>query len=74
MIGLGYIVICSDPTLVGREELYNKIVFFVQSILADRFIHRRELCVLSLESTYILEYGIEKIFSELYSLKGVIEV
>ena len=31
------------PTLVGREELYAQLVFFVQSILADRYIHRREL-------------------------------
>ena len=31
------------PTLVGREELYTQLGFFVQSILADRYIHRREL-------------------------------
>ena len=32
---------CSDP-LVG-EELYTQMGFFVQSNLADRYIHRREL-------------------------------
>ena len=32
------------PTLVGSEELYTQLgFFFVQSILADRYIHRREL-------------------------------
>ena len=30
------------PTLVG-EELYTQMGFFVQSILADRYNHRREL-------------------------------
>ena len=30
------------PTLVGREELYTQLGFFVKSILADRYIHRRE--------------------------------
>ena len=30
------------PHLWG-EELYTQMVFFVQSILADRYIHRREI-------------------------------
>ena len=35
--------------------------FFVQSILADRYIHRRELRLVSLESLSCVEYGIKKI-------------
>ena len=35
--------------------------FFVQSILADRYIHRRELRLVSLESLSSAEYGIKKI-------------
>ena len=35
--------------------------FFVQSILADRYIHRRELRLVSLESLSSVEYGIKKI-------------
>ena len=34
---------CAGPTLVEREELYTQLSFSVQSILADRYIHRREL-------------------------------
>ena len=34
---------CSEPHFSGEEELYTQLVFFVQSILADRYIHRREL-------------------------------
>ena len=40
-------------------ELYVRpcpAVFFVQSILADRYIHRRELRLISLESLSSLEY------------------
>ena len=36
--------------------------FFVQSILADRYIHRRELRLVSLEILPSVEYGIKKIF------------
>ena len=36
--------------------------FFVQSILADRYIHRRELRLVSLESSSSVEYGNKKIF------------
>ena len=50
-------------TLVGREELYTQLVFFVQTILADRYIHRRELWVVSLKSSSSVEHGIKKIFS-----------
>ena len=41
-------------------------VFFVQSILADRYIHRRELRLVSLESLSAVEYGNKKIFSFLF--------
>ena len=34
--------ICSDPTCGGRNYIL-KWVFFVQKILADRYIHRREM-------------------------------
>ena len=32
---------CSDPFL--GDELYTQMGFFVQSILADRYIHSREI-------------------------------
>ena len=51
------------PTpLEGGRTIYSNGVFFVQSILADRYIHRRELRLVSLESLSSVEYGIEKIF------------
>ena len=37
-------------------------VFFVQTILADRYIHRRELRLVSLESSSSVKFGIKKIF------------
>ena len=40
----------------GGGDYILKWVFFVQSILADRYIHLRELRLVS------LEYGIKKIF------------
>ena len=46
----------------GGEELYTQMSFFVQSILADRYIHRTELRLVSLESLSSVEYGIKKIF------------
>ena len=51
------------PSLGAREQLYTQQGLFVQTILADRYFHRRELQVVSLKSRYILEYGIKKIFS-----------
>ena len=39
-------------------------VSFVQSILADRYIHRRELRLVSLESLSSVEYGIKKVFTD----------
>ena len=52
---------CSDPSWGGRNYILNWF-FFVQSILADRYIHRRELRLVSLESSSSVEYGIKKIF------------
>ena len=46
----------------GRNCILNW-VFFVQSILADRYVHRRELWAVSLKSPSSIKYGIEKIFS-----------
>ena len=36
--------------------------FFVKTILADRYIHRRELRLVSSESSSSVEYRIKKIF------------
>ena len=48
---------CSHPSRGGGEELYTQMGFFVQSILADRYIHRRELRLASLESLSSVEHG-----------------
>ena len=51
------------PTpLEGGRNFIVKWVFFVQSILADRYIHCREMRLVSLESLSSVEYGIKKIF------------
>ena len=51
------------PTpLEGGGTIYSTGFFFVQSILADRYIHRRELRLVSLESLSTVEYEIKKIF------------
>ena len=47
----------------GEGTIYSN-GFFVQSILADRYIHRRELRLISLESLSSVEYGIKEIFFE----------
>ena len=50
------------PTpLVGGRNYILKWVFF-QSILADPYIHRREMWVVSLKSSSRVEFGIKKIF------------
>ena len=46
----------------GGRNYILKWVFFVQSTLADRYIHRRELRLVSVESLSSVEYGIKKIF------------
>ena len=50
------------PLLRGGGTIYSTGFFFVQSILADRYIHRRELRLVSLESLSSVEYGNKKIF------------
>ena len=51
------------PTpLEGGGTIYSNWFFFVQSIFADRYIHRRELILVSLESSSSVKYGIKKIF------------
>ena len=51
------------PTLLRGEELYTQLgFFFVPWIFAARYIHRRELRLVSLESSSSVEYGIKKIF------------
>ena len=51
------------PTpLEGGGTIYSTGFFFVQSIFADRYIHRRELRLVSLESSSSVEYGIKNIF------------
>ena len=59
-----YIKLIFVPTPLegGGEELCTQMGFFVQSILADRYIHRRELRLVSLESLSSVEYGFKKIF------------
>ena len=50
-------------TLLRGEELYTQMgFFFVPWIFAARYIHRRELRLVSLESSSSVEYGIKKIF------------
>ena len=51
----------------GGGKLYTQM-FFVQSIFADRYIHCRELRLVSLEISCSVEYGIKKfIVAEFYS-------
>ena len=47
--------------------------FFVQSIFADRYFHRRELRLVSLESPFSVEDWIKN-FSDFRVLQGFIEV
>ena len=53
------------PPHLWGEELYAQMVFFVQTILADRYIHRREMCVVSLKSSSSVNLEIKKIFLNL---------
>ena len=47
------------PTpLEGGGTTYSNVFFFVQTIFADRYIHRRELRLVSLESSSSVEYEI----------------
>ena len=56
------LVIIVPTPLEGEGTINSNGFFFVQSILADRYIHRRELRMVSLESLASVEYGIKKIF------------
>ena len=58
--------------LWGRKYIL-KWVFFVQTILADRNIHRREMRLVSLESSSSVECGIKNFFDFRF-LQGVMEV
>ena len=53
-------------------ELHTQVGFFVQSILADRYIHRRGLRLVSLESLSSVEYGIKIIFNSRTAIAGAI--
>ena len=56
-----FVVLLFRPHLWG--ELYIlKWVFFVQTFLAGRYIHRREVLVVSLNSSSSVEFEIKKIF------------
>ena len=46
----------------GGGTIYSNGFFFVQSICADRYNHRRELRLVSLVNSSSVEYWIEKIF------------
>ena len=50
------------PTLLRGRNYILKWVFFVPWIFADRYIHRRELRLVSLESSSSVEYEIKKVF------------
>ena len=62
---------CSDPTCWGRNYIL-KWVFFVQSILFDRYIHSKELWVVSLKSSSSVELETKNFF-EFCFFRGVIE-
>ena len=46
--------------------LYTQMGFFVQTISADRYIHRRELLVVSFKSSSSVEFEIKKDFFEFF--------
>ena len=51
------------PLLRSGGTIYSNGFFFVQTILADRYIHRGELRLVSLERVSSVEYGIKKILN-----------
>ena len=64
---------CSDPTCGGRNYILKW--FFVQTILAERYINRREMWVVSLKSSFSVNFGIKEIlFWISFFFRGVIEV
>ena len=56
------IIFLFRPHLWG-EELYTQLGFFVQTILADRYTHCREMWVVSLKSLSNVELEIKFFFS-----------
>ena len=50
------------PHLWGRNYIL-KWVLFVETILADRYIHRREIRVVSLKSLFSVEFETKKILN-----------
>ena len=50
--------------LVG-EEVYTQMGFFVQTILADRYNHRRELWVVSLEFDFTIDVTTRRVICTL---------
>ena len=65
---------CSDPTCGGRNYILKWVFFFfVQWILADRYIRRREMWVVSLKSWSSVEFKSKKIFLNFVFFRGVIE-
>ena len=54
--------LCSDPSREGGGSIFSD-GFFVQTILADRYIHGRELRLVSLESLSSVEYGKNMFFN-----------
>ena len=58
--------------LVGGT-IYSNGLFF-QTILADRYIHRREMWVVLLKSCSSVEFEIKKVFFQFSFFWGVIEV
>ena len=61
MINYATFLIVPTP-LGGGGTIYSNVFFFVHSILADRYIHRREMLVVSLKSSSSVEFKIKKIF------------
>ena len=62
LMALMTLIFCSDPTCGGGGTIYSNGFFSVPWILADRYIHRREMCVVSLKSSTSVEFEIKKIF------------
>ena len=62
------------PTPLEVGGTINSNGFFVQTIFADGYIHRREIKLVPLRSSSSVEYGIKKIFLTFFFLQGIIEV
>ena len=60
------ITIFFAPIPYEGEELYTQMGFF-QIIFADRYRHRRELRLVSIESSSSVEYEIKKIFFSFFT-------